>query len=108
MLLLVLFELGNDAGSIFTSRADVETMKWLNQMRGSSDVAAFLKRDAPFPRAHVADDAFAENWGALHDVEMMGGSLASLTSNMQYVETWKLPTRLLWGARPNGSLSVPG
>ena len=98
MLLLVLFELGNDVGSVFTSRANPETMKWLNQMRGSSDVAAFIKRDAPFPRASVADGAFAQNWGALHDVEMMGGSLASLTSNMQYVETWKLPTRLLWGA----------
>jgi len=98
MLLLVVFELGNNVGSVFTSRADAATMKWLDQMRGSSDVAAFIKRDAPFPRANVADDAFAENWGALHNVEMMGGSLASLTSNMQYVETWKLPTRLLWGA----------
>jgi len=31
-------------------------------------------------------------------VEMMGGSLASLTSNVQHVEMWKLPVRLLWGA----------
>ena len=98
MLLLVLFELGNNTGSVITSRADSVTMKWLDQMRGSNDVAAFLKRDAPYPRANVADEAFAENWGALHGVEMMGGSLASLTSNMQYVETWTLPTRLLWGA----------
>jgi hypothetical protein len=98
MLLLVLFELGNNVGSVVTSRADPVTMKWLNQMRDNSDVAAFLKRDAPFPRAKVADDAFAENWGALHDIEMMGGYLASLTRNMQYVETWRLPTRLLWGA----------
>jgi hypothetical protein len=98
MLLLVLFELGNNTGSVITSRADGVTMKWLDQMRGSSDIAAFLKRDAPYPRANVGDEAFAENWGALHGVEMMGGSLASLTSNMQYVETWTLPTRLLWGA----------
>jgi hypothetical protein len=98
MLLLVLFELGNNMGSVVMSRADADKMKWLDQIRGASDVAAFLKRDAPFPRANVADDAFAENWGALHDVEMMGGSFPSLTSNMQYVETWKLPTRLLWGA----------
>ena len=98
MLLLVLFELGNNLGSIVMSREDAGAMKWLDQMRGSSDVAAFLKRDAPYPRANVADEAFAENWGALQGVEMMGGSLASLTTNMQYVETWRLPTRLLWGA----------
>jgi len=83
---------------VITSRADAKTMTWLDQMRGNSDVAAFLKRDAPYPRANVADDAFVENWGAFHGVEMMGGSLASLTRNMQYVETWRLPTRLLWGA----------
>jgi hypothetical protein len=98
MLLLVVFELGNNIGSVVTSRADATTMKWLEQMRGNSDVAAFLKRDARFPRANVADEAFVENWGGFHGVEMMGGSLASLTSNMQYVETWRLPTRLLWGA----------
>ena len=98
MLLLVLFELGNNTGSVVMSRADAGGMKLLDQMRGNADVAEFLKRDAPFPRANVADDAFAENWGAVHGVEMMGGSLASLTTNMQYVETWKLPTRLLWGA----------
>jgi hypothetical protein len=98
MLLLALFELGNNTGSVITSRADAGAMSWLDQMRGSSDVAAFLKRDARFPRANVADEAFVENWGAFHGVEMMGGKLASLTSNMQYVESWKLPTRLLWGA----------
>jgi hypothetical protein len=98
MLLLVLFELGNNTSPAVMSRADAGGMKWLDQMRGNTDVAEFLKRDTPFPRAHVADDALVENWGAVHGVEMMGGSLASLTSNMQYVETWKLPTRLLWGA----------
>jgi hypothetical protein len=98
MLLLILFELGNDTGSVVASRGDTGSMKWLDQMHGNADVAEFLKRDAPFPRASVAGDALVENWGALHGVEMIGGSLASLTSNMQYVETWRLPTRLLWGA----------
>jgi hypothetical protein len=98
MMLLVVFELGNNTGSVITSRADANTMKYLDQIRGNNDVAAFLKRDAQYPRANVADDAFVENWGAFHGVEMMGGSLASLTRNMQYVETWRLPTRLLWGA----------
>jgi Bacterial membrane protein YfhO len=97
MLLLVLMELGNNVGSVLAPRSDPSRMKWLDQMRGNSDIAEFLKQDGPFPRANVADDAFAENWGALHGVEMFGGSLASLTTNMQRFDFWKLPSRLLWG-----------
>jgi hypothetical protein len=98
MLLLVLLELGNNVVSVITPRSDSNRTKWLDQMRGNGDVGEFLKRDAPFPRANVADNAFAESWGALHDVEMMGGSSPSLTANMQGFEFWKLPSRLLWGA----------
>jgi hypothetical protein len=98
MLLLVLLELGNNVVSVITPRSDANRTRWLDQMRGNSDVAEFLKRDAPFPRANVADNAFAESWGALHDVEMIGGSSPSLTANMQSFEFWKLPSRLLWGA----------
>ena len=108
MLLLVLLELGNNVVSVITPRSDANRTKWLDQMRGNSDVAEFLKRDAPFPRANVADNAFAESWGALHDVEMIGGSSPSITANMQSFEFWKLPSRLLWGvgytiaAKPSG------
>jgi hypothetical protein len=108
MLLLVLLELGNNRVSVFTPRSDANRTKWLDQMRGNGDVAEFIKRDAPFPRVNVADNAFAESWGALHDVEMIGGSSPSLTANMQNFEFWKLPSRLLWGvgytiaAKPGG------
>ena len=108
MLLLVLLELGNNVVSVITPRSDANRTKWLDQMRGNGDVAQFLKRDTPFPRANVADNAFAESWGSLHDVEMIGGSSPSLTVNMQDFEFWKLPSRLLWGvgytiaAKPSG------
>jgi hypothetical protein len=108
MLLLVLLELGNNAVSVITPRSDANRTKWLDQMRANGDVAEFLKRDAPFPRANVADNAFAESWGALHDVEMIGGSSPSITANMQNFEFSKLPSRLLWGvgytiaAKPSG------
>jgi hypothetical protein len=72
-------------------------MKWLGQMRGNNDIAAFLKRQQPFPRATVADNAFAENWGAMHEVEMWHGFVSSVTGNMLAVEFWKLPARMLWG-----------
>jgi uncharacterized membrane protein YfhO len=97
MLLLVLLELGNNVVSVITPRSDANRTKWLDQMRDNGDVAQFLKSDAAFPRANVADNAFAESWGALHDVEMIGGSSPSLTANMQNFEFWKLPSRLLWG-----------
>jgi hypothetical protein len=97
MLLLVLLELGNNVGSVLTSRADASHMKWLDQMRGNTDVAAFLKRQEAFPRANVGDDAFAENWGALHGVEMWGGYLPSLTANRLRFDSTQLPARLLWG-----------
>lgn len=97
IFLLAVLELGNNVGTIITPRSDANTMKWLDQMRGNADIAAFLKQQGTFPRANVTGDAFAENWGAVHNVEMFGGNLASLTNNMQRFDFWTLPTRLLWG-----------
>jgi hypothetical protein len=97
-LLLVLLELGNNVGSVIMSRSDAGGMHWLANMRGNSDVAEFLKRQGPYPRANVADDAFAENWGAMHGVEMTGGGLAGLTTNLQRFDFWTLNSHLLWGA----------
>jgi hypothetical protein len=98
MLLLVLLELGNNVGSVIMSRSDAGGMHWLADMRGNSDVSEFLKKQEPYPRANVADDSFAENWGAMHGVEMMGGGLAGLTINLQRFDFWKLNSHLLWGA----------
>jgi hypothetical protein len=97
LLLLALFELGNNAATVVMPRSDANAMKWLDQMRGNNDIAAFLKRQQPFPRATVADNAFAENWGAMHEVEMWHGSVPSVTTNLLDLEFWKLPVRLLWG-----------
>ncbi len=98
LLLLALLELGNNVGSVFTARADEKGgMRWLIQMRGNPDIADFLNREPGPLRANVPDDAFAENWGALHGVEMWGGSLASLTTNLTRFDFWKYPSRMLWG-----------
>ncbi len=98
VLLLVLFELGNNMGNIIMPRSDANAMQWLNQMRGNTDIADFLKQQGPFVRANVGDDSIPENWGALHGVEMYGGNLAGVTVNMLRFDFWKLPVRLLWGA----------
>ncbi|HLI85572.1 MAG TPA: hypothetical protein VKV17_16775 [Bryobacteraceae bacterium] len=98
VLLLVLLELGNNLGSVAVPRSDSGAMHWLAQMRGNADVAAFLKEQEPYPRANVAGDAFAENWGAVQGVEMMAGGLAGLTTNWQRFDFWTVNSHLLWGA----------
>jgi hypothetical protein len=98
MLVLVLLELGNNPGSaVIMPRTDRAAMKWLNQIRGDGDVAEFLKRQEPFPRANLEGDPRLENWGTFHGVEMSAGYLASLTTNLMSFDNWTLPSRLLWG-----------
>lgn len=97
MFLLVFMELGNHTGSVIASRSDPMRSKWLDQMRANADVAGFLKKQPGFFRATVANDAFAENWGEWHGIEMWQGYLASLTLNMQRFEFWKFPARMLFG-----------
>jgi Bacterial membrane protein YfhO len=97
LVLLVLLELGNNADSVIRPRADTAAMKWLNQSRGNGDIAEFLRKQPNFPRVNVEGDAFLENWGAYHDVEMWGGYLASLTANLQRFDFWAFPAHMLWG-----------
>lgn len=97
MLLLVLMELGNNTGSVISSRTDDYRAKSLNEMRANADVAGFLKKQPGFFRATVANDAFQENWGEWHGIDMWQGYLASVTVNMILVEPWKFPARMLYG-----------
>jgi hypothetical protein len=96
MVLLVLFELGNN-GQIIEPRENQNLMKGLSQMRGNADIAAFLRKQPGSTRANVEGNAFEENWGAFHGVEMWSGYLASLTMNTQRFEFWTFPSRMLWG-----------
>jgi hypothetical protein len=98
MVLLVLLELGNNVGSVLVPRSDdAGTMKWLNQMRGNPDIADFLKKQPGFVRANVNEEAIPENWGALHGVEMWGGYLAGVTTNLLRFEFYKYQSRMLYG-----------
>ena len=97
MLLLVLMELGNNTGSVISSRTDDYRAKSLNEMRANADVAGFLKNQPGFFRASVANDAFPENWGEWHGVDMSEGYLASITGNIHRMEFWRFPTRMLFG-----------
>jgi len=76
---------------------DAGTMKWLNQMRGNPDIADFLKKQPGFVRANVNEEAVPENWGALHGIEIWGGYLAGLTTNVLRFDFWTAQARRIWG-----------
>ena len=97
LLLLLLMELGNDYENAFADRTGKGRGSWLAQMRANQDVAWFLKQQPGFQRANIAGGAFVANWGAWHGVEMWGGYLASVTSNLLSFEFHKPEARLLYG-----------
>ena len=107
---LVLMELGNNYDPVFARRADTAgRAQWTQQMRANADVADFLRGQKGFPRAIVAGDAFNANWGAIHDVEMWGGSLASVTTNLLDVSHHRPEIRQLFGvAYTLATQSTPG
>ena len=80
LVLLLLTELGNTGQYRFTDRADRNAMQWMDKIHANADIGEYLRKQPGFQRASVANDAFAENWGAWHGVEMIGGNGASVTS----------------------------
>jgi hypothetical protein len=106
---LVLLELGNNYVPVFTPRTEPGRERWSEQMKANGDVADFLRRQPGFQRANVPNDAFNANWGAVHEVEMWGGSLASVTANLLSFEFHRLEARMLYGvAYTIGTQPNPG
>lgn len=109
MVMLLLLELGNDPGYDPADRSDRGRTQWMDRMRANQDVAEFLKREPGFPRVDIAADAFEANWGAGHGIEMWGGSLASVTSNLLSFEFHRFEARMLYGvAYTIGANPTPG
>jgi hypothetical protein len=95
---LLLMELGNNYDGTFATRTDTAGRgRWSEQMKSNPDVAEFLHGQPGFQRAIIANDAFNANWGAVHDVEMWGGSLASVTSNLLSFEFFRPEAHMLYG-----------
>jgi len=94
---LMLMELGNNYAQTFTAKTEAGREAWTEQMKANSDVADFLRRQPGFQRANIPNGAFNANWGAVHEVEMWGGSLASVTSNLMSFEFHRTEARMLYG-----------
>ena len=97
LVTLLLLELGNYGQIQLAPRNDRNQMQWLDRLYANADIADYLRRQPGFPRAEVANDAFAENWGAWHGVEMAGGNGASITLNVLDSEYFSRHGRRMWG-----------
>jgi hypothetical protein len=97
LILLLLFELGNYSQIQLARRDDAGQMTWQTQLKTNSDIAEYIRKQPGFPRADVANGAFAPNWGAWHNVEMFGGSGAGVTINVLDSDYFSEGGRRLWG-----------
>jgi hypothetical protein len=96
---LLLLELGNYSQIHLVPRNDRAQMASLDAIRGNPEIADWLHGQAGFPRAEVAGDAFAPNWGAFHGVEMHGGFGAAVTVNVLDSDYFSPAGRRQWGIR---------
>jgi hypothetical protein len=76
-----------------------DLMGFIHNMRSNRDVAAFLRKQSPPFRIAMIGDDIPGNWAAYHDVDAIGGHLASLSSNITTVPIHNRNVQLLWGAR---------
>jgi len=99
IVLILLFELGNYAQIHLAPRNDRARMATLDGIRGNPEMAAWLRTQAGFPRAEVAENLFAPNWGAYHGVEMHGGFGAAVTVNVLESDYFTPAGRRQWGVQ---------
>lgn len=97
IVFLLLFELGNFAQYNLNDRSDRNQMQWLDKTYANADIGDYLRQQPGFQRTEVANDAFAPNWGEWHGVEMHGGKVASVLSNVLDTEFFGLDARRMFG-----------
>jgi len=99
VVLLLVFELGNDAGYRLSDRSDPGQHNFIEKVRGNPDIADFFhgRQDGPF-RVETATEDIASNWGDYYDVDFLH-SYSGLTINSSHLELHTWPTHMLFGIR---------
>ncbi|MDQ2945526.1 MAG: YfhO family protein [Acidobacteriota bacterium] len=100
LTLLILFELGNDAGFTLSDRHDWEQRKFIERVRGNPDLADFFhgqQKNGPFRVETQTEDIYS-NWADYYDVDFLH-SYAGVTVNTWNLEMHTWPTRMLYGVR---------
>jgi hypothetical protein len=95
--ILLVLELSSTTGFLITHHADRTRTAFMDRMKANEDIAWYLKRQHGFQRAEPLGGVFDANWGAFHGVEMWGGQLASVTSNLLSLDFSSEATRKLYG-----------
>ncbi len=98
-LLLLLMDLGNSTGYAFPHRQDKERAVFLNKYSENPDLLVWLKRQpGPF-RIQIDAKEIPYNYGDWNGLEVWGGYLTSLPSNMVRLGLDSIPTRALYGTK---------
>jgi hypothetical protein len=100
LFLLIVFELGNDAGFTLSDRNDWEQRKFIERVRGNADLADFFHgqmKNGPF-RVETETEEIYSNWADYHNVDFLH-SYAGVTANTWKLEMSTWPTRMLYGVR---------
>ena len=98
LILLLLFELGNQAGLTLADRNDASRQVFLDKVSSNRDIADFLHRQpGPF-RVEAQTDDITPNWGDFYNVDFPTAQ-AGVTVNTFRLETWKPSINKLIGTK---------
>jgi len=96
---LLLFDLSTNPGSAITDSSDRSHMEAAARMRANGDIAQYLRNQPGYFRTKLMEDPALGNWGAYHGIEMWGGYLASITSNILAYENFDHASEILYGIK---------
>lgn len=100
-VMLVVFELGNNAGYMLADRSDAARMSWTHKMYGNADVAEFLRarQQAGAFRIETDGDEVPYDWSEWNGLYALKGFTASMTDNLYRFGTHTRQFRALAGVR---------
>ena len=99
LILLMLLELGNDAGYSFVHREDEDRRSYLNKIRGNVDIADFLHHQPETFRIETQTDLLPLNWAEYNNLDVLNAMVPSVTTNLMDLERQSWQTRYLFGVR---------
>jgi uncharacterized membrane protein YfhO len=98
LILLLLFELGTDAGFKLVPRSDASKSVYRERVVNNRDLAQWLHSQAGTFRVETKDDQLAANWGIYHDLDLMR-TYSGVTSNVTEINDNLWNSRMLLNTR---------
>jgi hypothetical protein len=98
LILLLLFELGTDAGFKLVPRSDASKSVYRERVVNNADLAQWLHSQTGTFRVETKDDQLAANWGIYHDLDLMR-TYSGVTSNVTEINDQLWNSRMLLNTR---------